>query len=65
MANQFGNGNTAKKGNFVGTQKKHKKTVTQKQTSKTAPSGSFGQAKTIASGKKNFSRGAPGHASGM
>ena len=65
MANQFGNGNTTKKGTFLGTQKKHQKTVTKKKTSPIAPSNAFGQAKTIASGKKNFSRGAPGHASGM
>lgn len=59
------NANIDRPGTFKGTKKAPGKTSRKIQApAPIAPSNSFGQAKTIASGKKNFSRGAPGHQSG-
>lgn len=58
------NANIDKKGTFKGTAKHGQKTVTKKITTATAPNGKFGQAKKIASGKFNYSKGAPGHQAG-
>lgn len=57
------NANTTKKGVFLGQRKRQGHSNNEMKSSPMASSGSFGKAKTIASGKKNFSRGAPGHSS--
>lgn len=58
------NANTARKGTISGiNNKKQGHNNSQMKAAPMAKANSFGQAKTIASGKKNFSRGAPGHQS--
>jgi hypothetical protein len=59
------NANIDRKGTFKGTTKKTTNVNTKKKTSPSAATGSFGKATKIASGKMNFSKGAPGHERGV